>query len=282
MAGRREEAGYALVAAVASILLFSILALTVLQLSIARSDASRTELDRARVAAAADAGLVLAIKGLLADDVSGRWPIDGRPLTQRFGDATLTIRISDERGKVPINRLDDAQLDILLAVGGLSGQRRDIARDSLQDWVDDDEDARPDGAERDYYEKLGIVPRDGNLSSVEELARVRGWDRDVIARIRGIVSVDFGDGAFVADSAEPGALRVMTLTETDSPASIQRAREAAGQVTALTLPTARSLKQRPLLVTIEARLPDRGQLTRHAIVELTGERRRPYLVKRYY
>jgi DNA uptake protein ComE-like DNA-binding protein len=49
----------------------------------------------------------------------------------------------------------------------------DIA-DAILDWLDPDDIARTNGAERDYYNGHGYAPKNGPIESVEELLLVRG------------------------------------------------------------------------------------------------------------
>jgi len=62
---------------------------------------------------------------------------------------------------------------------------------TLSDWLDGDSNAESDGAEDAYY--LGLTPayRSANreLSDIDSLLRVRGFNREVIERLRPYVSV---------------------------------------------------------------------------------------------
>ncbi len=67
---------------------------------------------------------------------------------------------------------DNVAVTLLLALPGMT---EDIA-DAILDWIDEDEEARPFGAEAEYYNALGTSysPANGPLQSVEELLLVRG------------------------------------------------------------------------------------------------------------
>jgi hypothetical protein len=50
--------------------------------------------------------------------------------------------------------------------------------DAILDWRDPDDDSRPNGAERAWYEeRQRFVPRNGPIADVRELARIRGLDQ---------------------------------------------------------------------------------------------------------
>lgn len=66
---------------------------------------------------------------------------------------------------------DDPQKRLM----ALPGMTEDIA-DAILDWIDDDDTARPLGAESAYYQSLSPAyePRNGPISSLDELLPVRG------------------------------------------------------------------------------------------------------------
>lgn len=281
MTSPRSESGYALVAAVASIAVFATMALTIMTATRASVVEGTAEVRQAQAAAAADAGVALAISGLLSDDIADRWSIDGRTRRIPFGQAMLNIHVEDERGKVPLNRLDEHYVTALLEAFGLSGDRLRIAIDSLLDWTDDDDEPRPFGAEAEYYAPRGIRPRNGALLSVDELGLVRGFDPLLVRRIGEIATTSFGNGSFDARYAQPLAIGIMQGGGENSPAAIDRARELAGQRTAIELATEGDLVGRPLTIVVDASLAGGGRARRRAIIELTGAALRPYVVRSY-
>jgi general secretion pathway protein K len=279
---RRSEQGYAMVAAVAGIAVFAMMAAALVQSSRSEISTVMAEVGQAKASAAADAGMAIALNGLLANDRANRWSIDGRTRTVRFDDATLLIRIEDERGKVPINLLDEAlAVRLMEAIGLRFSEKSRIAADSLLDWTDEDEDARPDGGEAEYYRSRGIRPRNGPMKSVEELANVRGFDRAMIERLKPFVTVNFGNAGFDPRFANPRAIGVMLEGGIDSPAAISRQRELDGQRTAIELGEALDLVGRPLMITVEATRPDGARRVQKMVVELTGSEIRPYVVRAF-
>ncbi|WP_213979258.1 type II secretion system protein GspK [Sphingomonas sp. dw_22] len=280
-ANRAGEEGYALVAAVASIAVFATMALTVLSATRMAIEDVGAEQAQMQAIAAADAGIALALSRLLADDVTQRWAADGRVRSTRFSDANLRITVKDERGKVPLGLLNEKQATKLLEEAGLDGDRLLIARDSLLDWIDDDSDKRPFGAEEPYYRAAGLFPPGGRIASVDELALVRGFDARTIARIRPYVTTYTVRSGFDAEYADPRALAVMDEGGEGGPAAINRARELAGQQTALAFANTPSLAGRPISIEVDATLPSGAHATRTMIVELTGTTDQPYLVRAY-
>ncbi len=274
-----NEEGYAIVAAVASIVVFATMALAVMAMARTSVVSGGAMIDHARAVAAADAGIALGLDGIISPDQTARWSLDGRSRQLSFDGAALTIRIEDEQGKIPVNRLDDDLVRRMVAELGLTGERAEIAVDSYLDWIDEDDEPRPHGAEQGYYARQGIAPRNGSLLTVGEIAGIRGWDAQMVARLQPFATVNIGNNPFRPDFASPLAIRVMYGP--DSPQAIERERELRGQVTAIDLDSEQSRVGRPLTIVVEARLPGGARARRKAVVELTGAPTRPYVVLAY-
>jgi general secretion pathway protein K len=73
----------------------------------------------------------------------------------------------------------------------LSEIQADTVADSLRDWIDADNQARPMGAENDYYQQLSPARLAANrpLSEVSELRNVRGVDAALYRRLQKQVCV---------------------------------------------------------------------------------------------
>lgn len=276
----RGEEGYALVAAVASIAVFAAMALAMLSATRAAIVTGAAEVDQARAAAAADAGIAIALSGLLADDPAARWPIDASARTIAFAGAQIAVRVEDERGKVPLNLMDEPMATRLLTAFGIEGDPLKIMRDSLLDWLDADDDKRPYGAEAAFYAPLGYRARNGAFASVGELRRVRGFDGALVARMAPLLTVNFGRGNFEPGHAQPQAIEIM-MGDEGAIDVIERRRELAGQRVAIGAEPAGNLVAHPLMISAVARLPDGARAERHEIVELTGAVLRPYVVRSY-
>lgn len=276
---RAGEDGYALVAAVASIAVFATAALVVLSAATLGTEDASAEQAQMQAVAAADAGIALSLSRLLGSDATQRWQIDGRVRSARFADASLRVTIMDEMGKVPLSQLDEKQATRLLEQAGLEGDRLLIARDSLLDWVDDDTEKRPFGAEAPYYRPSGLIPG-GLIASVDELAVIRGFDAKTIARIRPYVTTYTVRTGFDGQYADPRALAVME-DGAGGAAAVDRQRELAGQTAALSFTETSPLINHPISIMVEASLAGGGHATRTMVVELTGDAGRPYVVRGY-
>jgi general secretion pathway protein K len=97
-------------------------------------------------------------------------------------DSEITFRTDIEEGKMPINFMDDGRaresVYNLLLLWKISADDAVMITDCLADWMDQDEEVRAQGAEKDYYHGKGFfdLPRQQPLASLDELLLVKGWD----------------------------------------------------------------------------------------------------------
>jgi general secretion pathway protein K len=246
----------------------------------------QARVQRARLSAAADAGVMIALHGLGLEDRARRWPFDGRPRQLYFDGVALTVAVEDEWGKIPLNRATPPMIRRLLRQVGVTGEALDSLAESLLDWMDRDDLARPGGAEsRDYIASgSGVIPRNGTIQSLEELSHVRGMTPPILARIAPSVSVYFGEfGTFSDRTATPLALMVMRDLGENAVEVQARGKDLSKTARRPVEDIAEDLplRGRPLSIHVTARLPDGATVTRVAVVEFTGDAGRPYWVRDY-
>ncbi len=90
----------------------------------------------------------------------------------------LMVEIIDETGKFPLSAATDERLFIYFSEMGFDETEAKILTDSLLDWTDADNSARPSGAERDFYEQREPPYRPPNraLRQFSELRLIRGFE----------------------------------------------------------------------------------------------------------
>jgi general secretion pathway protein K len=277
----RGDRGYAMVAAVAGIAAFAMIAFQTLAANRGAIASVTGQIENARLAAAADAGVAAAIYGLSIPDPKQRWTIDGRVRVVQFGGMALQIFVEDEHGKIPINRLNEDQVRQMFAAAGVSGKPLDTLVDCFEDWQDEDDDKRPDGAEAPDYLPLGIKPRNGDIRTVGEMAVIKGMNEALYERLAPSLTVFFGEtGSFSVENAQPLALAVLSGTSVNSPDVIERERELAGEKPALdTGAPPINLTGRPLTIRVSVRDAMGGAFVRDTIVELTGNKVTPFWIR---
>lgn len=138
--------------------------------------------------------------GVAYDSLDEPWAY-GVPF-QELNNAVMECSISDEFGKLNLNALfrrgarqqsteesaelseseydemEEADETLELTLQYLfeeRGAEGDVV-DAILDWIDSDDDTRPNGAESDYYQSLSkpFSCKNGPISSVEELLLIRG------------------------------------------------------------------------------------------------------------
>jgi general secretion pathway protein K len=265
------------VTAVVAMALLALMALSLLRLSAGHTAGVAAEYARARLRAAADAGFFYAVRQLSLVERERRWSIDGRPHPLRFDGIDLAVAVEDERGKVPLNSLDEEQARRLFALLGIDGEALDALTDAFLDWRDPDGDVRPHGAERDYYAASGRVPRNGPLRSLGELLGIRGMTPALVDRLRPVATVFGGeDQGFDERYAQPFALRVMAASDVTV---LERERELAGERPALPLNDADRLTARALTIRVMARDAVGDRYARATVIQFTGRPDPPFLVR---
>lgn len=91
--------------------------------------------------------------------------------------------------RVDVNVASEAELHTLFQSLPIRREEVDSIVDAILDWRDPDDEPRPLGAERDWYEQEGrLVPRNDSFASVEELRLVRGLEH--IAGLDSLLGVD--------------------------------------------------------------------------------------------
>ncbi len=276
---RQSERGYAMLAVVAGIGVMAAVAAGAAAATSARLDTLEAETTAARLTAAADAGVAIALAQLTRPGLAERWAIDGRTYTETFNAVPVAIRIEDEAGKIMINRIDGENVGWLGTALGLPQAQVNTLRDSFDDWIDQDDAPRAAGAETGAYRALGYAARNGPPQSVEELGDIRGFTPALVDRIACIATVEVNGAPFDKRYADPLAIQVMNDGDGSAPDVIERRREIAGQRPALAINDPADWTGRVLTVIAVARGPGGAQAQRRVVVQITGKPRQPYVLR---
>ena len=135
--------------------------------------AARNGIDEARAYFQARTGVSRAI-ALLASLPSDN--VLAAAIAGKDGDASYDVRVESESGKVDVNLVGEEVLLEILMKGGLPEEEAESVRDAILDWRDEDDVARPRGAERAEYGRMTepITPRNGKFRGIGELMHVKG------------------------------------------------------------------------------------------------------------
>jgi general secretion pathway protein K len=264
------DPGYAMLAAILGIAAFSYVGFEVVAESRGIVSEVQAENEQAKLTAACNAGLQLAIAGLASKDKHQQWPIDGTSRQLMLDDVALTIAVDDERGKAPLNGINEDQVRELFAAAGVKNPRLSMLVDSYEDWLDPDDDRRVNGAEARDYANLGYKPRNGGFHTVSELHQLKGMDDTLYGQVSPAVTVFFGEsGGFSEATSQILALQALSELGPTSPEVVQRQQELAGQKQSSVIANPPYLVGRTLTVKVDAQRAG-AHMHRSAIVELTG------------
>lgn len=112
---------------------------------------------------------------LVADDGGVRWCFTVYAPRFESGQTSVRYGLIDESAKINVNT---ATAEALARLPGMNA----AMADAIIDYRDGDDQAAPQGAERDYYSRLPspYSPRNGPLATLEELLLVRGFNAAVV------------------------------------------------------------------------------------------------------
>jgi type II secretory pathway component PulK len=273
--GSRRDAGYALLAAVTAVAAFAYIAFEVMAAGQGDVAIVGARVRQASLAAAADAGIYLALRGLGTEDQADRWAIDGRPRQEAFSDYRLTIVVEDERGKAPLAGLNDVQARSMFQWAGATGSRLDDLVDEFRDWQADD----PYFHSAAEAAAIAAAPpvRHGPFATVGELAALKDMDVGLFNRIAPSVTTFFEEsGPFQTNTASP--LAIATMMAQAAPGGdfvLPRVGAPVEQISQ----GDDNLIGRTLTVRVLAQARDGSQTHRMAIVELTGDTKDPFWIR---
>jgi general secretion pathway protein K len=217
----------------------------------------------------------MVVSSLASKDKKQQWPIDGAKRNLTFDDVALTVTVEDERGKMPLNGVNEDQVRQLFQAAGVTGPRLSTLVDSYEDWIDPDDERRMNGAETKDYAGQGYKPRNGNLHTVAELRMLKGMDPALYSQVAPALTVLFGEsGGFSETTSQILAYEALSEIGPTSPDILRRQQELAGLRPADDIAHPPYLIGRTLTVRVEAKRAG-ADVTRSGIVELTGNADQP-------
>jgi general secretion pathway protein K len=89
----------------------------------------------------------------------------------------IEVTVTDETGKFPLSEVSTTQLSAFFDTLDINYDDAETLSDSLLDWMDEDDDARLNGAEASFYENEDppLTPANAPLNSWEALRYIKGF-----------------------------------------------------------------------------------------------------------
>lgn len=257
-AAAEGERGYAMIAVLAAIAAFGLLALDVGASARSAAASADAELERARLSADVDAGVAIAVHGLGLVDPGRRWRIDGERRETEFDGAVLTISVEDEAGKLPLNFIAPRFIERLFTLAGADPETVQTLTQGVLTLRAGDQAAQGD-------------PRGGHaISSLDQIAALSGMTPAIYARIAPAVTVASPVPAFDSRTASPLAFAVMGQFHLAGDGMGPPPRESENAISPV---------GRTLTIRVEAKTARGSQMRKTVIVEVTGARARPFVIR---
>lgn len=177
------QRGIALIQVLIIAMILSILGIYILQSSkdqVAITNAIKTALDQRIQIENAESKILhtllseFRVKNLQSEnEIVRQWNFHNKP----FKLDNVSVQIQDLNGLISLNEVNTSTLDDFFAQYGVDKKLSEQFIASLTDWIDKDDNIKYNGAERAYYEKMGLTgPRNGLLQSVEEVFYIKNHD----------------------------------------------------------------------------------------------------------
>jgi general secretion pathway protein K len=201
----RDQRGIALIMVIWVLALLSLMAASFL--AQARSELRRTTnlRERAAAEALAEGGIHLAVGRLLAEHGATypqRW-------TEALAAGSVSITLSDERGKIDLNEADPTLLVSLFESAGVPARAATDLAAAVADFRDPDHAETAGGAEDADYSPGSGGAKDVRFENVDELLQVKGVTPALHARLADLVTVHSSLATIDPFIAAEGVLRAV-------------------------------------------------------------------------
>ncbi len=266
--------GIALIAVLWALVLLALVAASFTRTTRTEINLTRNLVDNMQAEALADAGVHLAVEGLMRPETEDGWRADGTVREVQLDGGELRVAVRDEGGKVDLNVAAVALIAALFQAVGEAPERSAALADAVADFRDRDHLRRVNGAEDDDYGAAGLAvdAKDGPFAAIEELQQVFGVDRALYDRVSAVVTVHSRQRKPQAATAPPAVLAALsggTVEPEDEDEAEPAAPSTLGQA------GARS-RIRVYGIHAEARSASGALFTREAVVRLAARPERPF------
>ena len=260
-----RTAGFALIAVLVCAILLAVMTGSVLAIADTGLHEARTEAEMLRLTNVADAAINAVLLDTLSGDPARRPSANGAAFARDISGFSVSLKMTDEAGKIDINFAPRPVLVKLLLAAGLDSQVAAVEADRILDWREPGDVRRPNGAKMADYAGAGYPygPRGGPFHSVGEISLVMGLETLDLARIENALTIYSRQSDVDSRLASADTQRLLGLP-------------AQGVTDAAAGPLGGRV------VTVEARV-QHGPfvMNRKAVVRMTGNVARPVWVYRW-
>lgn len=281
---KRRHSGIALPAILWLVALLAVLATGYAYNVRTDTQLTRNWLDSARVRAAADAGIAMAVMEQLEPDDEDS-PADGSPQEIEFEGISLRLAILNEIGRIDLNTAPADLLDQVFRYHGVADDERAALVGAILDWRDEDKLVQLNGAEDADYARAGLKygAKDAPFTHVDELSLVLGMTPELFAKVGALLTVHSGAKGINPRYAPKAVLLALPGVDEAWVDAYLEQRADGSIVAPIVLPGGGEQylvdgSGKNYLVEVEATLPNGASERLSAIVNLTASGRRPYSI----
>ena len=103
-------------------------------------------------------------------------------VTKELGEGKFIVDILPEESRRNVNRLEDFEWEEIFDQAGIENTRWPELIDCLRDWIDEGDEHRLHGAEKDdaFYDDRSYEVKNAPLDTVDELLMIKGWDENIL------------------------------------------------------------------------------------------------------
>ena len=248
--------------------------------------AARNMISMSQARAAANGAIERTVFEMSRTATPETWKRDGTPHTWKDGDVSLVASATDESARIDLNSANEALLrSLFINVGGADPDLAAHIADAIQDWRDGDDLKRPNGAEEPDYRAAGLKykPANANFETVSDIARVMGVTPAIYAKVADSLTVHSrqpGINPLTASRSVLLALPNVTADVVDAYLALRGDALKANQP-APPFPPAQGYLSGAVpvwRVRAVATMPDGVTFAREAVVNPSGDVRRPFVV----
>jgi hypothetical protein len=115
------------------------------------------------------------------------WEPDGLPRTVEYRTGFAVVIIEPDELKVNVNIAQEEELKKALAQAGANQATSERLAARIADFIDPDDDPRPQGMEKNDYIRAGLnyIPFNGPLTSLDQLLLIPGMSYELFYGIKG-------------------------------------------------------------------------------------------------
>ncbi|MCG7872760.1 MAG: type II secretion system protein GspK [Candidatus Thiodiazotropha lotti] len=191
-AAARQNHGVALILVLWLVALLTIIAASFSTQSKVESRLAGNAKDALQAKLLAESGFSRAVMELMVLSPQQRWNFNGQLYRLQMAQGDLEISIRNASGLLDLNKASADQLNRLFVLISDNPDERNALVDRVNDWRDADDLRRLNGAEDKDYHAAGYdyATAGKDLTSLEELAYVMGFDAARVNRLRPYVTLN--------------------------------------------------------------------------------------------